>query len=288
MLNIDEILEKLKADYKYFSNVRKELREDKDFCLLAIDKNPFCYLVNSFKFKTDIDVIRYILNTGNIDIIMMLNFDEKMLETNQEYKNLYFQYIEFKKKLGYATLYGTIFKVHPDEVYKYVTVDFMSKFSVILETLNEREVQVLMMRFGLSNGNFKTYGEVGNNFNVTKERVRQIEAKAIRKLCHPTRKDLILFNAAMSGIPSAVEWLKLKTESTAKTDTNISIDSLGFSVRNYYCLMRSGLTTLDSLLNLSQEDLLKIEDLDRNGIDQIISLQKKYSNENSEEKGKNK
>jgi RNA polymerase primary sigma factor len=61
------------------------------------------------------------------------------------------------------------------------------QMSEILDGLNEREKRVLMMRFGLEDGNPRTLEEVGREFNVTRERVRQIEAKALRKLRHPLR-----------------------------------------------------------------------------------------------------
>ena len=57
----------------------------------------------------------------------------------------------------------------------------------ILDTLTEREKKVLALRFGLEDGYPRTLEEVGSVFNVTRERVRQIEAKALRKLRHPTR-----------------------------------------------------------------------------------------------------
>ncbi|MFA9289241.1 MAG: RNA polymerase sigma factor RpoD [Weeksellaceae bacterium] len=57
----------------------------------------------------------------------------------------------------------------------------------VLETLSPREKKVLVMRFGLEDGKPKTLEEVGKEFKVTRERIRQIEAKAIRKLKHPTR-----------------------------------------------------------------------------------------------------
>ncbi|MBI3321232.1 MAG: RNA polymerase sigma factor RpoD [Candidatus Omnitrophica bacterium] len=57
----------------------------------------------------------------------------------------------------------------------------------VLVTLSDRERQVLMLRFGLQDGSPRTLEEVGQMFNVTRERVRQIEAKALRKLRHPTR-----------------------------------------------------------------------------------------------------
>jgi len=57
----------------------------------------------------------------------------------------------------------------------------------ILTTLTDRERQVLDFRFGLTDGFSRTLEEVGKQFNVTRERIRQIEAKALRKLRHPSR-----------------------------------------------------------------------------------------------------
>lgn len=57
----------------------------------------------------------------------------------------------------------------------------------VLETLTEREKKVLVLRFGLDDGRSRTLEEVGKEFNVTRERIRQIEAKALRKLRHPGR-----------------------------------------------------------------------------------------------------
>ncbi|MBR5272284.1 MAG: RNA polymerase sigma factor RpoD [Clostridia bacterium] len=57
----------------------------------------------------------------------------------------------------------------------------------VLKTLAPREEKVLIMRFGLNDGHPKTLEEVGAEFNVTRERIRQIEAKALRKLRHPSR-----------------------------------------------------------------------------------------------------
>ncbi len=57
----------------------------------------------------------------------------------------------------------------------------------VLKTLSEREREVLSLRFGLGDGNPRTLEEVGQHFNVTRERIRQIEAKALRKLRHPNR-----------------------------------------------------------------------------------------------------
>ena len=61
----------------------------------------------------------------------------------------------------------------------------------VLGTLPEREQEVLRMRFGLDDGYSLTLAEVGLHFNVTRERIRQIEAKALRRLRHPKRAEQI-------------------------------------------------------------------------------------------------
>jgi RNA polymerase primary sigma factor len=61
------------------------------------------------------------------------------------------------------------------------------KMNEVLTTLTDRERKVLIQRFGLADGKPKTLEEVGVEFNVTRERIRQIEAKALRKMRHPTR-----------------------------------------------------------------------------------------------------
>ena len=57
----------------------------------------------------------------------------------------------------------------------------------VLGTLTPREETVLKLRFGIEDGRTRTLEEVGKEFNVTRERIRQIEAKALRKLRHPSR-----------------------------------------------------------------------------------------------------
>lgn len=61
----------------------------------------------------------------------------------------------------------------------------------VLKSLTEREEKVLRLRFGLDDGRARTLEEVGRKFNVTRERIRQIEAKALRKLRHPSRSKIL-------------------------------------------------------------------------------------------------
>ena len=61
------------------------------------------------------------------------------------------------------------------------------KLTSVLASLSEREREVLQLRFGLQDGRPRTLEEVGLKYQVTRERIRQVEAKALRKMRHPTR-----------------------------------------------------------------------------------------------------
>ena len=61
----------------------------------------------------------------------------------------------------------------------------------VLDSLSHRERDVLRLRYGLDDGRMKTLEEIGQIFNVTRERIRQIEAKALRKLRHPNRNSIL-------------------------------------------------------------------------------------------------
>ena len=65
--------------------------------------------------------------------------------------------------------------------------EILEQLQEVLQTLTEREQKVLRLRFGLDDGKARTLEEVGKEFKVTRERIRQIEAKALRKLRHPSR-----------------------------------------------------------------------------------------------------
>lgn len=79
--------------------------------------------------------------------------------------------------------------VGPEEAAAYSVLQ--DQISKLLDTLTEREQRVLILRFGLKDGRTRTLEEVGKEFNVTRERIRQIEAKALRKLRHPSRARML-------------------------------------------------------------------------------------------------
>ncbi|NLK28835.1 MAG: RNA polymerase sigma factor RpoD [Clostridiales bacterium] len=77
----------------------------------------------------------------------------------------------------------------PEEAASYAIL--RDQISKLLDTLTEREQRVLILRFGLQDGRSRTLEEVGKEFHVTRERIRQIEAKALRKLRHPSRAKML-------------------------------------------------------------------------------------------------
>jgi len=78
-------------------------------------------------------------------------------------------------------------KVLPSPPDAVININLREQIGEALKSLTEREAKVLKMRFGLGDGNEHTLEEVGQQFKVTRERIRQIEAKALRKLKHPSR-----------------------------------------------------------------------------------------------------
>ncbi len=87
-----------------------------------------------------------------------------------------------------ATLEDFIKDPNQSSIYDNVTNKFIKEYLFeVLDTLTPRERKVLVLRYGLEDGKPRTLEEVGRQFNVTRERIRQIEAKAIRKLKHPSR-----------------------------------------------------------------------------------------------------
>ena len=79
--------------------------------------------------------------------------------------------------------------IGPEDAAAYTVLQ--DQISKLLNTLTEREQRVLILRFGLKDGRTRTLEEVGKEFNVTRERIRQIEAKALRKLRHPSRARML-------------------------------------------------------------------------------------------------
>ena len=161
-------------------------------------------------------------------------------------------------------------------------------------TLTEREQKVLKFRYmeGLS------LEDTGKEFGVTRERIRQVEAKALRKLRHPSRRKLIECGSAVLDELTALqeqlnrtkeelqrEILKKKQElkdlKDGDPDTvkdilvangalDTRIENMGLSVRAYNCCVRAGYKSADEFVGKKQSDLMKIRNLGRKSMEDLI------------------
>lgn len=127
-------------------------------------------------------------------------------ESYEELYAMFFENNDVSEKNEDESLNGDYYPwelIYEDDVFEKVSETMMKEqLNEVLETLTEREQKVLELRYGLKGGVAKTLEEVGFEFNVTRERVRQIEAKALRKLKSPSRSrilcDYIDFTPAIS------------------------------------------------------------------------------------------
>jgi RNA polymerase primary sigma factor len=78
-------------------------------------------------------------------------------------------------------------QAHQSPAEQMVNVNLHDQTAEVLKSLSPREEKIIRLRFGLEDGSEHTLEEVGQSFAVTRERIRQIEAKALRKLRHPSR-----------------------------------------------------------------------------------------------------
>ena len=152
--------------------------------------------------------------------------------------------------------------------------DFDGSLEYVLRTLTERERRVLDFRYkeGL------TFEAIGKCECVTRERIRQIHVKALRKLRHPER--LIYLKYGVSGV---IRW---KTESAREAalaslpkpdkPENIPLEELELSVRSYNCLKRAGKNTLRELSEMTFEELCNVRNLGKRSIDEICAVLTKY------------
>ncbi|NEO55156.1 MAG: sigma-70 family RNA polymerase sigma factor [Okeania sp. SIO3B5] len=93
---------------------------------------------------------------------------------------------------GENTIYKEVIEFHGKTPAKYVFENCLQEdVETVLNTLTEREKNVLRMRFGLDDGQEKTLKEIGDHFNLTRERIRQIESKALKKLEDPKRNRIL-------------------------------------------------------------------------------------------------
>lgn len=159
-----------------------------------------------------------------------------------------------------------------------VTDDNKKGLEEALNQLTERERTVMKERFE----NNKSMKEVGKMFRVTTERIRQIEAKALRKLRHPTRMRMII-----SGYKAYCKEQRMKEQAIERfrnaslskkygddyaKSVVLDIHNLDFSVRTLNCLVRAGIKRIDEITCINQ--LWSIRNMCRKSVDEVVEKAK--------------
>ena len=173
--------------------------------------------------------------------------------------------------------------------------EFKQVLLEVLGTLREREEIIIRQRFGLDDGKKHTLEEVGTQFGVTRERIRQIEKKALRKLKHPSRFNKIkvfvdpdldiadILTQFMDGslvVKKSTQEEVLAMEPPAKQiaaakgtiEDDLPIEKLGLSNRSYNCIKRAGINTVGELCNMRLEEMEKVRNLGTKSLSEIITV----------------
>ena len=159
----------------------------------------------------------------------------------------------------------------------------------VLEELSEREQMIMWSRYAEK----KTLCEVAKELNVTRERIRQIEAKALRKLGHPRNRSCVMAISVKQHQDEirekdlqvekelrqhSAEEMK-KNGALSKGIAEIPIEELDLSVRPYNCLRRAGISTIEQLQQMTKEKLLRVRNLGLKSTEEIQSKLKEYMEE---------
>ena len=152
-----------------------------------------------------------------------------------------------------------------------------------LSKQHERGVEILLKRYR----DKKSYEQIGNEYGVTRERVRQIVARMIRYLRHPSRLNIIRHGiSGMIDIHGQEEYKKgynlgyrdgyssAKDEEVSYKATverlNPNIEDMDLSVRSFNCLMRAGLKTANDIAKLDFNQLSRIRNLGRKSLNEVV------------------
>ena len=199
--------------------------------------------------------------------------------------------------LAYAVFLPSWERKSEEQIYEAKQKVYRVYIPALIEAMNDltdREQKVLELRYK----HYLTLEQCGYHFNVTRERIRQVEAKALRKLRSPYRSkhwildtmgkareaqeklsQLELENIRLKNyIESHLTNSKIPWDNERKEDSvsDISIDNLELSVRSFNCLKRAGIDTLGDLSEYTLEKLLKVRNLGRKSMEEVITKAKEY------------
>ena len=157
------------------------------------------------------------------------------------------------------------------------------RFAYVVMTLTEREQRILTLRYGLDGRTPYTFREIGKELGITRERIRQIEEKGIRKLRHPFRKEYLSVDAEIPDVLELLTGQDLTSVMPDKEEFEIwyakrraffaleRVESLSditpiyelVSLRTLYSLKRAGINTVGDLCNRTYDDLISVRSLGR-------------------------
>lgn len=172
---------------------------------------------------------------------------------------------------------------------------FKDQLFEVLDTLTEREQNVLCLRFGLEDGKTRTLEEVGNYYDLTRERIRQIESKALRKLRHPSRfrkirafvidhdldiSDILKqFSNHSLMVRKPEKYTYQSTSGSEIVHSNLTenddviktpVVKLDLSVRSYNCLRRAGIDIVRDICIRDSADMMKVRNLGRKSLEEVL------------------
>ena len=142
------------------------------------------------------------------EILEILNLTIEKAFTEKQLKG--FKKHTFEVKIEEEKLLQIISPAKNQEI-KVIEQEVKSKLSEILSTLTPREEKILRMRFGIGMNTDHTLEEVGRKFFVTRDRIRQIEARALRKLKHPSRSKQLM-EAGAQDVFTRVDFKKINSD----------------------------------------------------------------------------
>ena len=152
----------------------------------GLDGSKYCQSFKALDEKLGIENSREVYTDALFQLAktraLITKFDGKLNCVFNDYTTS-----EFKKFCALASLRATLLGTWDAKPCDVTIEEFTKILEDVFNTLSEREVKVLRFRFGLDGGKAMTLEETGKEFSVTRVRIRQIEAKALRKLRHPSR-----------------------------------------------------------------------------------------------------
>lgn len=138
-------------------------------------------------------------------------------------------------------------------------------------TLTYLESAALVVIYGIDDSSYETRDAVIQKLGYP--RARQLEEKALRKMRHPLR----VATYSVSKRNSQLEAEQRRNETRALLSWDANVRELDLSVRSYNCLIRAGITTIEQLLNTSDEDLLAVRNLGKKGYEELIACKKVFN-----------